>query len=601
MNLPKPRRASYFPTQSNLPPISFWFGRVLLLLCCLALFAGASFAQQDSLVGRLPADTWLYLHWRGTASLTRFRNTNSVLRLWNDPSFVGARQNLINRVTQEAKQKNPKSNGLTREQSDEIFSLLENEAAFGFISRAGVAPAGASKSASSFLIYDATGKQDILDKFNAQRAKDSASTFTRTPLPVGSFTAYKIVNGKSISYEAQAGRYFVRTDTLAAMEEILPRITAAHPPAARFEEAAAVPSACRNSAAGSLLNFLALPAKFNLAAIPPSPAFNFPAFIKTLHLDQVHTVCGNVTFESRVTRMHGAVLGDTSAGSILNIIGEGRSSFSTLALAPSGASYECSVLDFLALYKTLLAGFTAALPPDKQGFIAGIDSLVSTFWGMPPADALGLFTGEFATIRVDPAADPTRAIYAFTIQHPRKVATLLQHLIPGASATQNQNGDTTYVTITFPQHAQASQTPPPPPQPSVFFFAVTPSMVIAAKHQDLVRDAVARLRVPPGSAQSNSLSNDPGFKNARAAMPLKLTSLAYADLTVFNWTNLLNNFQKQINDQTQAAARKAGKPAPPPVDLLQGFDPKTISKYLHTSSSSAWKNSTGIYFESAIQ
>ena len=598
MNLPKLRRASYFATQSNCSPISFSFGRVLLLLCCLAFFAGPSFAQQDSLVGRLPADTWLYLHWRGTASLTRFRATNSVLRLWNDPSFVGTRQNLINRVTQQAKQKNPKSNDLAREQSDEIFSLLENEAAFGFISRAGVA-AGTSKSASSFLIYDATGKQDILDKFNAQRAKNSALTFTRTPLPVGSFTAYKIVNGKSTSYEAQAGRYFVRTDTLHAMEEILPRITAAHPPAARFEEAAGVPSACRSTAAGSLFNFLALPAKFNLVAIPSSPTFNFPAFIKALHLDQVHTVCGNVTFESRVTRMHGAVLGDTSPGSILNIIGDGRSSFATLALAPSGASYECSVLDLLALYKTLLAGFTAALPPDKQGFIAGIDSLVSTFWGMPPADALGLFTGEFATIRVDPAADPTRAIYAFTIQHPHKVATLLQHLIPGAPATEKQDGDTTYVTIKFPRHAQAAQTPPA--EPSAFFFAVTPSMVIAAKHQDLVRHAVARLRVPPGSAQSNSLANDPGFKNARAAMPSKLTSFVYADLTVFNWTSLLNNFQKQINDQTQAAARKAGKPAPPPIDLLQGFDPKTISKYLHTSSSSAWKNSIGISFESAIQ
>ena len=599
MNLPKPRRASYFATQSNCSPISFSFGRVLLLLCCLAFFAGPSFAQQDSLVGRLPADTWLYLHWRGTASLTRLRDTNSVLRLWNDPSFVGARRNLINRMTQEAKQKNPKSNGFTREQSDEIFSLLENEAAVGFISHAGVAAAGTSKSASSFLICDVTGKQDVLDKFNAQREKNSASTFARTSVPVGNFTAYKILDGKSTSYEAQAGRYFVRTDTLAAMEEILPRITAAHPPAARFEEAAAVPSACRSTAAGSLLNFLALPAKFNLAAIPPSPAFNFPAFIKALHLDQVHTVCGNVTFESRATRMHGALLGDTSAGSILNIIGDGRSSFSTLALAPSGASYECSVLDFLAMYKTLLAGFTAALPPDKQGFIAGIDSLVSTFWGMPPADALGLFTGEFATIRVDPAADPTHAIYAFTIQHPHKVATLLQHLIPGAPATQNQDGDTTYVTITFPQHAQAAQTRSA--EPSRIFFAVTPSMVIAAKHQDLVRDAVARLRVPPGSAQSNSLANDPGFKNARAAMPSKLTGLAYADLTVFNWTSLLNNFQKQINNQAQAAARKAGKPAPPPVDLLQGFDPKTISKYLHTSSSSAWKNSIGIYFESAIQ
>lgn len=598
MNLPNLQRANHFVKPLSFPSAILSTGRALLLLCCLALFAAASFAQQDSLVDRLPADTWLYLHWRGTASLTSLRGTNSVLRLWNDPSFAAARQNFIGRAFQEAKQKNPKSNGLTQEQSDEILSLLENQAVFGLISHTANATAGAAKPTSSFLIYDATGKQDILDKFNAERAKNPASTFERTPVPVGSVTAYKILNGKSTSYEAQTGRYFVRTDTLAAMEEILPRITAAHPPAARFEESAAVPSACHNSAAGSLLNFLALPAKFNLSAIPPSPTFNFAAFVKTLHLDQIRTVCGNVTFESRATRMRGAVVSDTSAGSILNIVGDGRSSFATLALAPAGSSYGVNVLDVLSLYKTLLAGFSAALPPGKQGFIAGIDSLVSAFWGMPPADALGLFTGEFATIRVNTAADPTRAVYAFTIQHPDKVVMLLQHIIPGASAKQNQDGDTTYVTITFPQHAQALQTPPA--EPSVFFFAVTPSMVIAAKHQDLARDAVARLRVPPGSAQSGSLSNDPGFKNARAAMPPKLTSLAYSDLTDFNWISLLNNIQKQI-DQAQAAARKAGKPAPPPVDLFQGFDPKIISRYLHTSSGSAWKDSTGIYFESAIQ
>ena len=572
--------------------------RCLLLLCFFALLAGSAVAQQDSLVDRLPADTWLYLHWRGTSSLTTASETNSVLRLWRDPSFAAARRSLIDQMFQEAKRKNPKSTGLTQENAGEIFSLLENQAVFGLMNRSTNVPDNIPNSSSSFLIYDAAGKQNILDKLNAERVKNSPPSFTRTPLPVGSFTAYKIVNGKSTSYEAQAGTYFVRTDTLAAMEEILPRITAAHPPAAHFEESEAVPSGCRNAAAGSLLTFLALPSKFNLAAIPPNANFNFAAFVKTLHLDQIRTVCGNVTFESHATRMRGAVVGDTSAGSILNIIGAGRSSFATLALASSGSSYECSILDVLSLYKTLLAGFSAALPPDKQGFIAGIDSLVSTFWGMPPADALGLFTGEFANVHVNTAADPTRAVYAFTIQHPKKVVALLQHIIPGASATQTQDGDTTYVTITFPQHAQAAQAPAA--KPSVFFVAVTPSMAIVAKHQDLVHNAVARLRMPPLSAQADSLANDPGFKNARAAMPARLSSLAYSNLADFNWTRMLTNLQNQIS-QAQAATRKAGEPAPPPVDLFQGFDPKIISKYLHTSRGSAWKNSTGIYFESAIQ
>ncbi|MGH9865437.1 MAG: hypothetical protein ACRD4H_08510, partial [Candidatus Acidiferrales bacterium] len=456
-----------------------------------------------------------------------------------------------------------------------------------------------AKSASSFLIYDATGKQNIIDKFNAERAKNSASSFTRTPLPIGDFTGYKILNGKNTSYEAQAGSYFVRTDTLAAMEELLPRLTAAHRLAASFDETAAVPSTCRDVVKGSLLNFLALPAMLNLSQMPPNANFNFAAFAKTLHLDQIHAVCGSVTFESQATRLRGIVLGDTSQGSILNIVGNGRGDFATLALARSTSAYQASILDFVALYKTLMAGFAAALPPDKAGFVAGIDSLASTLWGMPPTEALGLFTGELATIHLNTAADPTPAIYAFTIQHPDKVLALLQHVIPGASATQKQDGDTTYVTITFPQNPAASQTPTA--EPSALFFAVTPSMLVVAKQQDLLRDAVVRLHTPSGSAESDSLSNDPGFKKARAAMPSKLTALSYVDLARYNWASLINTMEKGMNEQAQAEARKNGKPAPQPIHLLPGFDPAVISKYLHSSIGNAWKDPTGIHFDSVIQ
>jgi len=573
--------------------------RCLVLFCSMAFCAGPSLAQQGSLVGRLPANTWLYLHWRGTSSLTGMNHTNSVLRLWRDPSFAAARQNFIDRMSQDAKQKNPKSGGLTQEQADDILSLLENQAVFGVLNEPAPARNGIAKSVSSFLIYDATGKQHLIDKFNAERAKNSASTFTRTPVRISSFTGYKILNGKNTSYEVQAGSYFVRTDTLEAMEDLLPRLTSPRRTAASFDETAAVPSACRINGPGSLLNFLALPAKLNLAQMPPNANFDFAAFLKSLHLDQVHAVCGNVAFEAQGTRMRGAVLGDTSQGSILNILGDGREEFATLALAQSGSAYQCSVIDFVALYKTLMAGVAAALPPDKAGFAAGIDSLASTLWGMPPSEALALFTGEFASINSHTDADPTRAIYAFTIQRPDRVLALLQHAIPGASTTQKQDGDTTYLAVTFPQNPKVSQAAPA--EPSQFFFAVTPSMLIASKRQGVLRDAVVRLHTPRNSAQSDSLSNDPGFKRVRATMHSKLAALSYSDLSRYNWGAIIDTIEKGMNEKAEAEARRNGKPVPAPVHVFAGFDPATISRYLHSSSGSAWKDSSGIYFDSVIQ
>ncbi len=600
MNHPNMQRANgaVAPGPAFLPSTPA-VARCLVLLCFLTFFAGSAVGQQNSLVDRLPANTWLYLHWRGTSSLAGTNDTNSVLRLWRDPSFAAARQSFIDRLSQDAKQRNPKSQGLTQENANDILSLLENQAVFGLLSEPATAPNGGAKPASSFLIYDATGKQHLIDKFNAERGKNSASTFTRTPILISRFTGYKILNGKSTSYEVQAGPYFVRTDTLETMEALLPRLTSPRRMAASFDEIAAVPSACRIAGQGSLLNFLALPGRLNPSQMPPNANFDFAAFIKSLHLDQVHAVCGNLAFEPHDTRMRGAVLGDTSQGSILNILGDGREDFATLALAQSGSAYQCSILDFVALYKTLMAGIAAALPPDKAGFAAGIDSLASTLWGMPPTEALALFTGEFASINLHTDADPTRAIYAFSIQRPDRVLALLQHVIPGASTTQKQDGDTTYVTLTFPQSGKGSRAAPA--EPSQFFFAVTPSMMIASKRQDILRDAVVRLHTPPSSAQSDSLSNDPGFKRARATMHSKLAALSYSDLARYNWAAIINTIEKGMNERAEAEARRDGKPAPAPVHLLPGFDPATISRYLHSSSGSAWKDSTGIYFDSVIQ
>ncbi|MGH9731635.1 MAG: hypothetical protein ACRD4A_08030 [Candidatus Acidiferrales bacterium] len=600
MNRPNMQRASgaVAPGRAFLPSTPA-LARCLVLLCAMSFFAASAVAQQNSLVDRLPANTWLYLYWRGTSSLAGTNDANSVLRLWRDPSFAAARQSLVDRMSQDAKQRNPKSQGLTQGNANDILSLLENQAVFGVLNEPATAPNGGAKPADSFLIYDAIGKQHIIDKLNAERGKNSSSTFTRTPIPISSFTGYKILNGGNTSYEVQAGQYFVRTDTLAAMETLLPRLTSPRSMAPSFDDAATVPSACRIARQGALLNFLALPAKLNLSQIPPNPNFDLAAFIKSLHLDQVHAVCGNLVFEAHDTRMRGAVVGDTSQESILNILGDGREDFATLALAQSGSAYQCSILDFVALYKTLMAGVAAALPPDKAGFVAGIDSLASTLWGMPPTEALALFTGEFASINFHTDVDPTRTIYAFTIQRPDRILALLQHVIPGASATQKQEGDTTYTTVTFPQSRKGSQAAPA--EPSQFFFAVTPSMLIASKRQDVLRDAVVRLHTPRNSAQSDSLSNDPGFKRARATMHSKLTALSYSDLARYNWAAIIDTIEKGMNERAEAEARRDGKPALAPVRLFAGFDPATISRYLHSSSGSVWKDSTGIYFDSVIQ
>jgi hypothetical protein len=575
-----------------------FFARVWLMVAGLALLGVPSYGQGDSLVRRLPPDAWLYVHWHGTGSLSGVRNTNSVLRLWSDPSVGALRQRLFEQIKSKSEKKQP-THALTQADRDDFLSLLENPAIFGVLSNPSSSAAAATNPASTFFILDTSGKLDQLARFRAILESQNSAEPERIPLVISRVPVSKVISGKQISYEAQTGNYFVHTDSLPAMAELLPRLAAAGLPASPTEEAA-LPAACRDVPRNALLDYLALPEKLSVSSSLSGPNFNFPAFLKALHVDQIHASCGSLKFEATATRIEGLILGDTSAGSVLNLLGDSRESFTTMELAPAGAAYQCNILDFAALYSALRTGITAALPPERAGMVAGIDSMLAMSWGMAPADALELFTGEFAIVRPHPAADPSQRVYALSIQQPDKVLGLLRKLLTSMNPEEKTEGDTTYLTLVLP----AGMTPAAggsDPRPANFTLAVSPNFLIAGPNEDVAREAVARAHSSGGSASSGFLAADPAFQKVRAALPTKLSSLSYTDLAHYNWAKIASDYQSQLNAQLQAQARASGKPAPPAFDFFRDFNWQVIPRYLQFAVSGAWKDSSGIYFDSYIQ
>jgi hypothetical protein len=576
-----------------------FFARVGLIVAGLLLLGVPSYGQGDSLVRRLPPDAWLYVHWHGTGSLSSVRNTNSVLRLWSDPSVVASRQRIFEQWESKSAQK-PPAHPITQADFNDFVSLLENPAVFGVLSNPSSSAAAATNSASTFFILDTTGKLDQFARFRAKLESLNAAHPERIPLVISRVPVTKVISGKQTSYEAETGNYFVHADSLPAMAELLPRLTAASLPASPSEETA-LPAPCRDVPRNALLDYLALPEKHGVSSSLSDPNFNFPAFLKALHADQIHAICGSLNFEATATRMRGVILGDTSAGSVLNLLGDSRDSFATMKLAPAGAAYQCNILDFGALYSSLKTGFTAALPPERAGLIAGIDSMLAISWGMPPADALQLFTGEIAIIRPHPAADPLQQVYALSIQQPDKVLGLLHKLLTSMNPEEKTEGDTTYLTLPLP----AGLTPAaggPDPRPENFTLAVSPNFLIVSPSGDVAREAVARAHEAGGSASSQGLlREDPSFQKVRAQLPEKLSSLGYTDLAHYNWAKMASNYQKELNEQLQAQSRASGKPAPPAFDFFRDFNWPVIPRYLQYAESGAWKDSSGIYFDSYIQ
>ncbi|HEV2289637.1 MAG TPA: hypothetical protein VGR81_11850 [Candidatus Acidoferrales bacterium] len=570
-------------------------GACALLMALLVLFSSPVFAQSNALVDRLPADTWAYINWRGTSSLNAVSSTNSVLRFWSDPSFASLRTRFINHIAQGGNQTNPQSAAMTQMLANEILSALENPAVIGFLNRpAGGRVAGASSPVGFFFIFDATGKQDVVNLLRHMHEMNG-SPASRTPLPVGDVTAEKVESNGNVSYDAQVGNYFISTDTFAALMELVPRFSNSRPPAISFEQASDIPSACRNDGQSSLMELFVLPSRLHVPGAPSSPDFDIHAFATSLHLDRIHAVCGRMSFGQQVTRWHGVILGDTSRGSVLDIFGDNRDSFATMALAPSVSSFQSSVLNFAAFYNTFFTAVTAALPANRSAIVMAMTSLLSSSWGMPPDQALGLFTGEVTSIRPDPVANPSDTLYALTIRNPEKLLPVLQHAFPGEQASTKQLGDTTYITVALGSSSTSA------PDPPALYMALTPTMLLASHQRVRLNDALARLHPASGSAPVDVISRNPDFLRARAALPAKLDSLSYTNFARYNWQKMFADLQKDIDEQAQAAAKAANKQPPPSFDWIQGFNANVISRYLHFSVGGAWKDPSGIYFDSYIQ
>lgn len=587
---------------SQKPPIElkdgfFHTAGRFLAVGLLVLFATAPvLAQMSTLVDRLPADTWAYISWGGTASLKSVSTTNSVLRLWNDPSFRAFLENSIGTVSHEGGP-TEKLGGLSAEQAAEMFSALENRAVLGFTSSPENSEGAKQGSVSYFLVYDITRKQALVDKWRHQRDVKETERPQVTKLSVAGVSVTKRVFATSTSYEAEANNFFISAASQHTMRELLGRFGGGQVPAATFMQSTDFPPECRDLARPSILNVMVLAARFSLPPNSANSGFDVRAFGRSLHADRIRAACMSTEFDNKVTRTRGAVLGDTSQGSILKIFGDGRDSFETLALASSHSSVYVSTLDFAALYNSLFNAVSAALPGDRAPFVAAGVAFLTSSWGLPPDQFFALFTGEAAVIHSDNGIDPAQGLYAFTIHDSDRILHVLQHALPGAEATTSRDGDVSYVTVApstrFIGTSSSASSP--------IYFALTPDMLLASKQQEVLRRAVVRLHAANGSAPSDALTVDPDFRKACSLLPAKLVSLSYTNYAYYDWQRLFSDTEKRLNDQMQEAARKANKPSPPRIDILRGFNPSLFSSYLHIGVGGAWKDSTGIYFDSYIQ
>ncbi len=625
------------------------------LLCApvlLVLMAGAALAQTAPLappsVDRLPADTWVLITWHGAAAANKVRSTNPIMRLWDDPQFVSAREPLVKKLLDEiASTKKDSDEPVTREDLDDILSVLENPAVIGVTGDPFAQVAAGSPAADKvhvFAILNRTGKADLIAKLNKKeksKPNSEVSTYTFrgveikktiTTTPPEPPQPKEPAEGEqaeqepppppepkiSYGFEASMGEYEMYSDHQEVMESLITRLQEKTAPAESLLQNQTYQSAQRFRSEGALLEMFVKIPDFSALPYPPNPQMDMQAFVRELHFERMQGLWLSAGVAPDRMIMRGALLGDTTPGSLFDVVGENVAVFQTLAAAPAAGSYASFRIDLAALYATLKRAAQAALPPDQAAMADMVDGMVAMQTGMPLSEILGLFPGEIGAVSTgeEQLAEVLPDIIMLPINKSEPVLGLLRTLAGPFIRGEETISGATVLTMGPPPPAEDGAKPT---ESKPFYVAVSPTMLVVSPGMPQMSDILAR-SAADSSAPAGSLVADATFQSVRKAMPEKLNGLTYADLSRFPWDKQLAQMHKQFAKQKQEildradAAEKGDENNPPDPkkaeelrksvtfieEMEQVLDSvlPLMKKYFHISAGAFWKAPDGIFLHS---
>jgi hypothetical protein len=563
------------------------------LLACMA-FGAPAFAQTAPILQRLSPNTVFYAEWRGSKFLADAQQKNHVLQLLLDPAFTP----VWSAATAELQQRAQKAGGQAANPAlaplvPEMISLLENPLAFGFVVNPTAIKAAAPDMPESpfayFLVFDTTGKADLIQKWKALAAAGNKTPADVTKYDFGGTSVEVRTTGKNKSYSAQAGNYFVSSDRKQVIEDLITRFQSASVPAASLTQIPEFAQSRKYVGDNAALEFFARVPDMSQWNPTEKNAKSMLQVVKSIHLEKIHVMASGVSFDGEATRMRGAVLGDTSPGGLFDLAGASSGAFQTQPLVEGGTAFSISRMNYAAMYQVLHDAIFSNLEPGQAAQVGALEGAAQGFLGMSIPDALKLFTGEFASTTYYTEDGTAEQVFAATIQKPDAVLRVIRALIGTMIVGEDSSGSTTFLDVAYPYTDPSTHQR----RRKFYYVAVTPQAILAAPRKALLREALQRL-MPQAADPPAGVFANPQYVQLRSRLPEKLSGLGGADLTQIPWGKLMQNFADQIS---KAGAQANGQPPPD----LSSLKLDTISRYLHISVSGWWKDANGVYFDSYIQ
>jgi hypothetical protein len=578
-------------------------GFVFAFIVTMLLLAYRASAQGPLEPAQMPSHTSAYLIWRGTPA-GDVRKNNAVLALWDDPEFRSVRAAMFENVAS-TPEKSARKPGLTGEDAEQYSSLLENAFVLGYISKpeakmtASAVPPKPTEHPWNglFFVYDRTGKESLLSKAVLRMRGQEKEMPKVSEVTVAGVPVLKVERTTGVTYWVEHGKYAASTSERSVLEEILPRLEGNPAGAASLAQSEAYKEAQPQLGGGLLEFFARIPNLKSIASDASASGFKVAPVLDAMKLEAIHSLCGRVVLEGSKTRVQGALLGEPAPGTLFDLWGEGQQSPISLSLLPpSAVSYSETQFNLVALYEMVLRAVGAAMPQGQQGGAGMIEALAQSRLGMPLPDALGLMSGEFASMQLSPSIDPQRAVYFVGIRKKADTLKLLHTIFSDQVTSERSDGDTSFLKISL----NGGQGGAGVAQWNFYHLAVTADFVLAAGRSEALRDllatrsAVSTASLPGATAQ---------FQAARVGYPAKLASVNYFDFQKVDWQALKARW---VEEAKKASTTQNGSPSQKAVsakvpDLLNNANPQVFPRHLHFMAGASWKDATGIHFDQWLE
>jgi hypothetical protein len=457
------------------------------------------------------------------------------------------------------------------------------------------------------LVYDATGKTALIEKWDTATEARGKNPPKVTHYDFGGTTVEVRDRGKSESYLAQSGHYFLASDQKAAIEELIARFRNADGPADSITQRAEYAEVQKFVGSGAALDFFArMP---NLRELTPANPKN-PAgekIIENIHLDKVHAAGGAVSFAGPAMRVRGAIFGNTQPTGPFDIAGASGATFRTEEIAGQAPQFNVSRVNFAAIYRLFYGAIVPNLPQQQAANVAAMAGAVQGYLGMSIPDALDLFTGEVASTSTYASDGSEERVFAAAIQKPESVLHILRAVLGPMTLAEDTYGDATTLDIAFPYRDPATGLR----RRTMYYVAVTPQMLLVAPRKAMLRkllEETSAKGMGPGAAVAKGAFADPQYAQLRALMPEKLSGLSVTDISVIPWVPVFAKLESRAEESAKLAAqqpaqssKKAPNVRPPDYAWLKLVDPQVIPRHLHIAVSGWWKDTNGVYFDSYLQ